>query len=337
MPKVELDYLQSVKLGDVWENEPDDFTPWLAEEESLKQLGETLGMELELEGQELPVGNFRADILCRNTIDGSRVLIENQLMRTDHTHLGQILTYAAGLDIHTVIWIAKEFREEHRAALDRLNEITDENFQWFGVEIKVWRIGDSKRAPQFEILSKPNDWKRTTAKRSERTTIADKDIQQKEKYWSKLREYLQEIGGTIRIGKSDQGGNFVFISIGRTGFRLKLSLSTAQNQISVVLDMFNLKAAPTDAEADFKLLRQQREDIDPHFDGQLEWEDDFNRVALYKNDVDPMDKIKWREQHNWFASNLEKFDEVFRPRIKALNPADRQPVEEDVQVFSDSE
>ena len=337
MPKVELDYLQSVELDKVWENEPGDFTPWLAEEENLKQLGETLGMELELEGQELPVGNFRADILCRNTVDGSRVLIENQLTRTDHPHLGQILTYAAGLDARTVVWIAKEFREEHRAALDRLNEITDENFQWFGIEIKVWRIGDSKRAPQFEILSKPNDWKRTTAKRSGRTTIADKNIQQKEKYWSKLREYLQEIGSTIGIGKPDQGGNFVFISIGRTGFRLKLSLSTAQNQISVVLDMFDLKAASTDAETDFKLLKQQREDIDPHFDGQLEWEDDFNRVALYKNDMDPMDETKWEEQHNWLASNLEKSDEVFRPRIKALNPADRRSLEEEVQVSSDGE
>ena len=337
MPKVELDSLQSVKLHEVWEDEPSDFTPWLAEEESLKQLGEVLGMELELEGREVPVGNFRADILCRNTVDGSRVLIENQLTRTDHTHLGQILTYAAGLDARTVVWIAKEFREEHHAAFDRLNETTDENFQWFGIEIKVWQIGDSKPSPQFEILSKPNDWKRTTAKRSGRTTIADKDIQQKEKYWSKLREDLQERGSTIRIGKPDQTGNFVFISIGRTGFRLKLSLSTAQNQISVVLDMFNLKAAPTDAEADFKLLKQQREDIDPNFDGQLEWEYNRTRVALYKNDVDPMDETKWEEQHNWLASNLEKFQEAFQQRIKDLNPADRQSVEEDVQVSSDGE
>ena len=337
MPKLELDYLQPVKLGDVWENEPQDFTPWLAEEENLKQLGETLGMELELEGQELPVGSLRADILCRDTIDGSRVLIENQLTRTDHTHLGQILTYAAGLDARTVVWIAEEFREEHRAALDRLNEMTDENFQWFGIEIKVWQIGDSKGFPQFEILSKPNDWKRTTARRPGRATIADKDIQEKEKYWSKLREYLQEIGSKIRIGKPDKGGNFVFISIGRTGFRLKLLLSTAQNQISVVLDMFDLKAAPTDAKTDFILLKQQRENIDPHFDEQLEWEDDFNRVVLYKNDVDPMDETKWEEQHNWFASNLEKFNEGFRSRIKALNPADRQSVEEEIQVSSDSE
>ncbi len=119
-------------------------------------------MVLELEGQELNVGDFRADILCRNAVDGSLVLIENQLERTDHKHLGQIIAYSSNLDIHTVIWIAKEFRAEHRRALDRLNEIRNEKFRYFGIEVRVWQIGDSTPAPQFEIVSKPKDWNRLT-------------------------------------------------------------------------------------------------------------------------------------------------------------------------------
>ena len=109
-----LKQLTPVEISEVWETEPQHFTPWLAEEENLERLGKTLDIELELEAQEINVGGFRADLLCKNTVDGSWVLIENQLASTDHTHVGQLLTYAAGLDAYTVIWIAKTFRSEAR-------------------------------------------------------------------------------------------------------------------------------------------------------------------------------------------------------------------------------
>ena len=137
----ELEHLQPVDIREIWQDEVQHFTPWLAKEENLAFLSETLDLELEFEAQEITVGDFRTDILCRNTVDNSRILIENQLGRTDHKHLGQILTYSVGLDIHTVIWIEKEFREEHRAVLDRFNEITNEDFQYFGIEVKVWQMG----------------------------------------------------------------------------------------------------------------------------------------------------------------------------------------------------
>ena len=117
-------------------------------------------MELELEAQETDVGQFRADILCKNTDDRSWVLIENQLERTDHRHLGQILTYAAGLHAVTICWIAESFADEHRATIDWLNEISDDKFQFFGLEIEVWKIGDSPPAPKFNVVSRPNDWTR---------------------------------------------------------------------------------------------------------------------------------------------------------------------------------
>ena len=201
MPK--LDRLQPVELREIWQDEAGDFTPWLAEEENLDLLSETLGLELELEGQEINVGDFRADILCRNAVDGSRVLIENQLEGTDHSHLGQTLTYSAGLDIHTVIWIAKEFRAEHRAALDRLNEITKEDFQYFGIEVKVWQIGDSARAPQFEVVSSPNDWSRTVSQNTQRAVNSElSETQlQKEKFWIEFRDYMIQKGSHLRCPK----------------------------------------------------------------------------------------------------------------------------------------
>ncbi len=156
----EISRLKSVDLQGIWKTEPGHFTPWLAEEENLSFLARTLNMEFELEAQEIDIGDFRADLVCRNTVDGSRVLIENQLDKTNHKHLGQILTYAAGLEAAgleaaTIIWIAKKFRDGHRAALDWLNRITGEDLRFFGVEIELLQIGDSLPAPKFNIVSKP--------------------------------------------------------------------------------------------------------------------------------------------------------------------------------------
>ncbi len=147
-------------LRKVWSNEVNDFTPWLALEENLYILSETLGIELELEAQEKGVGQFRADILCKDT-SGAWVLVENQLERTDHGHLGQLLTYASGLEAVTVVWIAAHFTDEHRSTLDWLNKITDESYRFFGLEVELWQIDDSPMAPKFNVVSTPNDWSRS--------------------------------------------------------------------------------------------------------------------------------------------------------------------------------
>jgi hypothetical protein len=124
-----LGRLVSVPLREVWAHESNDFTPWLADGENLSLLADTLNLgQLQLQGTEVPVGNFFIDILARDA-DGSIVVIENQFGFTDHTHLGQILTYVAGQEGRaTIIWIAETFREEHRAAIDWLNASTIEDF-----------------------------------------------------------------------------------------------------------------------------------------------------------------------------------------------------------------
>ena len=153
--KTRLGKLEPVELRDCWEREDSDFTPWLASDENIALLGEAIGLELEVQQEEAAVGPFRADILCRDTNSGGLVIIENQLERTDHSHLGQTLTYAAGLDAVTIVWIAASFTEEHRAALDWLNRISHEGVRFFGVEIELWRIGDSAPAPMFNIVAVP--------------------------------------------------------------------------------------------------------------------------------------------------------------------------------------
>ena len=124
-----------------WPKEAQDFTPWLAE--NIAELGEALGMDLELQGTEAAVGSLRLDILATESNQGRPVIIENQLGVTDHGHLGQLLTYAAGFDAGVVIWVTRHFRDEHRQALDWLNQRTGEETQFFGVVVELWQIGDS--------------------------------------------------------------------------------------------------------------------------------------------------------------------------------------------------
>jgi hypothetical protein len=170
MGLISLGRLEKVDLRDIWTTEATDFTPWLARQENLAVLGETLGIELELEAQERAVGPFRADILCKDIGTDRWVLIENQLERTDHVHLGQLLTYASGLEAVTIIWIAARFTEEHRSTLDWLNRITDESFRFFGLEVELWRIGTSAAAPKFNIVSKPSACDRRCG------IVRDKDV-----------------------------------------------------------------------------------------------------------------------------------------------------------------
>jgi hypothetical protein len=133
---VPLGRLEKVELRHAWPDERANFTPWLAQEENLAQLGEAIGLQLEPEAVEKQVGRFAADILAKSMPDERWVLIENQIEPTDHCHLGQLLTYAAGLDARIIIWIAEVFREEHRAAIDFLNTATSEEYAFFAVQLE---------------------------------------------------------------------------------------------------------------------------------------------------------------------------------------------------------
>lgn len=165
--------LMDVPLREAWSHEAHRFTPWLAS--NLDRLAAAIGIPLELTGTEARVGTFSADILARNPADDSVVLIENQLENSDHTHLGQIMTYLAGLDAHTMIWVAPYFRDEHLSAIRWLNEHTVEPFAFFAVRLRVVRIADSPFAPLFEVAERPNNWERQLAqqKRSVEGNLTD--------------------------------------------------------------------------------------------------------------------------------------------------------------------
>ena len=148
MSDIDLASIDRVDLREVWPHEADDFTPWLAE--NISRLGEALGLDLELQDTEAAVGGYSLDVLATDLNRNRTVVIENQLESTDHNHLGQLLTYAAGLDASVVVWITKEFRDEHRQALDWLNQHTDDETEFFGVAVEAWKIDGSRPAPALQ-------------------------------------------------------------------------------------------------------------------------------------------------------------------------------------------
>ena len=327
MNMIKLGKLEKKDLRDIWTSEAGGFTPWLAEEQNLALLGDTIGIELELEAQEKTVGPFRADILCKDTANGNWVLIENQLERTDHTHLGQLLTYAAGLKAVTIVWIADKFTEEHRAALDWLNEITDDRFNFFGLEIELWQIGESPVAPKFNVVCKPNDWSKTisgAASRIEEGELSETKLLQQE-YWEALRKELLDHKSIVKPQKPlpQHWTNF---AIGRAYFHLSALVNTVDERIAISLVMTGPYAKPH-----FRLLKEDQAIIESEMGVPLEWEElpdkKESRVILRFHGVDPTDRQQWTKQHQWFREKLESFHKVFSRRIKQLN-ADEGETEE---------
>ena len=314
-----LERLIKVPLREFWEGEASDFTPWLADEENISLLGETIGVELEVEAQERNVGPFRADILCKDTVTDDWVLIENQLERTDHTHLGQLLTYAAGLEAVTVVWIAERFTDEHRAALDWLNEITAEELSFFGLEIELWRIGDSPMAPKFNVVSHPNDWTKTVSRISPTKELTSTNQLYLE-YWIALQNLLEERNDVVKSIKP-LPRNWLGFGIGRSKFRLDASASVRDKWICVSLTLKGPNAKPH-----FYLLERDRVDIEEEIGAKLEWDEkdgwERSEIDLSLYEIDLEDRQDWNRQHQWLCEQLETFHNVFSPRVKALDASD---------------
>ncbi len=316
MTEQQLGYLEQVDLRQVWESEDRGFTPWLAQPDNLNVLGETLGMGLAVEAIEKTVGSFRADLVCNDSSSKATVLIENQLNASDHSHLGQLLTYGAGLEAVTVIWLARNFREEHRAAVDWLNRITHEEFRFFALEIQLWRIGDSAIAPKFSVVSMPNDWSRSASSAMEGNRHSTLNLKRRE-YWSGLLAELDEQNGPVSGNLRPQPQNYMIYSIGRGGFSLRTTLNK-DNQVRV-----ELYISGEAAKERLAALDEDRAGIQQELGYELVWGDQEEsardrRVSYYLAESDPENESDWARQHRLLAEHLNKFYRVFSERVKQL-------------------
>lgn len=315
-----LGRLERVELRDVWANEAGDFTPWLGREDNLKLLGEAIGLELELEAQEREVGAFSADLLCRDLATENWVLVENQLEATDHTHLGQLMTYAAGLNAVTIVWVASRFREEHRAAIDWLNEITDDGFNFFGLEVEVWRIGESQPAPKFNAIAKPNEWSRSVKQTASAAGLTE-TRQLQLAYWTAFKEFAGD-QASFRVGKP-QPQHWMSFGMGRSGIHLSAVASTWDSDAnrSGGESRAELVMVSRESKEQFEALIADRKDVEAVLGEPLTWYNPDNaRVCrIYvRRAANIEDKDDWPSQHKWLLEKLEKLRSTFADRIAQL-------------------
>lgn len=309
-----LGRIEQVNLRQVWEDEARDFTPWLASEEGLTLLGEKIERELELVKQEATVGPFNADILAREVGQEEHfVVIENQLGKTNHDHLGKLITYASGLKARTVVWVAESFTDEHRQAIDWLNESFGNAIAFYALQIELWRIGDSAPAPQLKVVSSPNPYGSAV-----RELISDELSETKQDYlrfWEELREHFQSKKTFLQLRKPRPSQRYSF-ALGRSHFHLRLTFSARLKRAGceVYISGSNAKQA-------FETLNAKQSEIEKELGFTLEWqpleEKEACRIVLYRNG-DIYNVQQRQELKEWFIKTAEQFHKVFAPRIRVL-------------------
>ncbi len=250
-------------------------------------------------------------------------MIENQLERTDHTHLGQLITYAAGLRAVTIVWVANPFTEEHRAALDWMNDITDTRFNFFGLEVELWKIGDSRLAPKFNLVSKPNDWSKTIVEGTSRAELSEAKQLQLD-FWTAFRTYAIAKATSITPTKP-LPQRWMNLAIGRTGFKLA-AIASLWNSVREHYDTHEIRAELQISDSQysdvyFSLLAAEKEKIGSSLDFDLTWHNPPEQIVkkIYaRRDADLHDRDSWEELQEWLTSHLDKMKQVFGPRIRSL-------------------
>ncbi|MBO7641964.1 MAG: DUF4268 domain-containing protein [Alphaproteobacteria bacterium] len=232
--KIELSKLKEISdLKSVWPHEAQDFTPWLFQEENIEQLADAIDLDITVEETESKVGKFSADIFAKETGTDRRIIIENQLKDTNHDHLGKIITYAAGKNASYIVWIVKHAQEEHKAAIEWLNENTNDDIGFFLCEIKLYQIDNSRIAPMFVTVSTPNGWKKGQ-KRLENEELSESK-RSHEIFWSAFNEYAwknQEFAKTFHKRKA-QPNHWYSLSIGTSKAHINLVRFSRANSVTV--------------------------------------------------------------------------------------------------------
>lgn len=237
---MKLGKLKKLDLRDHWKHEALHFTQWLAESENLEQLGDEVGLDIDLIQTEAGVGKFSVDILAEEETTGKKIVIENQLEATDHAHLGQILTYAAGIEAEYIIWVVRDVRDEHRQAIEWLNEHTDEKINFFLVRIELWQIGNSDPAPKFMIVSRPNDWTKSVRGTGKaESELTDTKLWQLE-FWQQLRAFAQASKPPLKL-RTPRAQHWYDVAVGRSDCHVALTVLLNEGKVGCELYIDNSK------------------------------------------------------------------------------------------------
>lgn len=254
--------LKEVDIRELWKHEQYDFSEWLSKKENIENLNEILGLTLVDISKETYVGTYRCDLFAKDETTGIKVIIENQLEISNHDHLGKIITYASGLDAKVVVWIVKEAREEHRSAIEWLNNNTNSNVNFFLIEIHAYKIGNSDPAPMFQVVEQPNDFIKNN-KSTNRDESMNKSQSQRIEFWNQFNNVVIERGKPFNIRKATTD-HWYNIAIGTSDAHIDITLVNKDSLIGVELYI-------TDNKELFDKLYSRKDEIEEELGLQLDW------------------------------------------------------------------
>jgi hypothetical protein len=320
---VNLGALQRIDARSVFSNEARDFTPWLRE--NLGLLGAALGMDLDIVDSEVRVGPFAADLVATDVANQRTVVIENQLEATDHSHLGQVLTYGTGLGATVFVWISPEFRDEHRAALDWLNEHSDEDSLFYGVEVELLKIDDSRPAPNFKLVSYPNEVRKEGGGGTSRPP-SEREAAYRHFFEELLSLFKAQYPGQTNVSRVGHE-SWLSLSVGRSGVTTGWSF-TIERRFRTELSIDTEDAALN--KQVFDQLLSERASLDEAMGAELEWDYREGRRACRVYSYYPQSPISITDGEDvleplssWAAAEMMKVRQVLAPRALSLLPRRR--------------
>lgn len=260
---MEIGKLKEVELRNLWKHEQYDFSEWLSQNENIELLNDILGLTLTDISKEVYVGSYRCDLVAVDESSGIKVIIENQLESSNHEHLGKIITYASGLDAQVVVWIVKNAKEEHRSAIEWLNNNTNSDINFFLIELHAYKIGDSLPAPYFEIIEKPNDFIKNNKVNGNKNEL-NKSQSERLIFWNRFNEILIDKGKPFNVRKATTD-HWYDVAIGSSSSHISIELINKEKHIRIGLYMVDDKEY-------FDKLFANKDTIETQLGIKLEWQ-----------------------------------------------------------------
>ena len=299
--------LKEIDVRKLWQHEQYDFSAWLAKESNIEYLNGILGLTLTDINKEVFVGPYRCDIVAKDETTNDVIIIENQLEPTNHDHLGKIITYAAGLDAKYIVWIVKEAKEEHRAAIEWLNNNSAKGINFFLVEIHAYQIGDSEPAPKFEVIEKPNDFVKKN-KSNSRDGELNKRESERLIFWEQFNNVLIERNKPFNMRRATTDHWYDF-SVGSSKAHITITLVNKEKRIGVEIYIDNDKDL-------FDYLYENKAEIEKNLGFKMEWNRLDNkkasRIKYYINGLNFDDHSNYEKLMNQSIDVAIKLRDAFR-------------------------
>lgn len=287
-------------LRSVWQHESLNFSKWLAQDENLAQLSEAIGIDIILDELESSVGNFNADIFAIEEGTDRKIIIENQLEDTNHDHLGKIITYASGKGAEVIVWIVKRARDEHRQAIEWLNQNTGVKIGVFLVEIELWQIDDSAIAPKFNVVERPNDW----AKQMKNVDNLSETKRLQQKFWLSLNETIKCSYAKDFSPRKAQPQHWYDLSVGSSSYHIGLTVNTQKKRLGAEIYI------PDDKEK-FAMFKEHADEIEQFVGNKVEWREATKATRIITlHSCDISDESKWPQAIEWLLNKAMAFKKI---------------------------